>query len=56
MGNPKEGPHILACELVGTRVAEWLGLPTLDYGVMDLTVDDAVAYEEADAPSPGPAG
>jgi hypothetical protein len=27
MGNP-EGEHVLACELVGTFLAEWLGLPT----------------------------
>jgi hypothetical protein len=29
MGNP-ESPHVLACELVGTLLAEWLGLPTLE--------------------------
>ena len=26
----KEGPHVLACELVGTRLAALLGLPVLD--------------------------
>ena len=28
LGNP-EGPQVLACDLVGTLLAEWLGLPTL---------------------------
>ncbi|MGC4068586.1 MAG: hypothetical protein QM784_28835 [Polyangiaceae bacterium] len=55
MGNPKEGPHILACELVGTRAAEWLGLPTLDYGIMDLGESDVLAYSDSEAPSIGPA-
>lgn len=27
----KEGPHILACELVGTRLVALLGLPVLDW-------------------------
>jgi hypothetical protein len=27
----KEGPHVLACELIGTRLAGLLGLPTLDW-------------------------
>lgn len=26
LGNP-EGPHVLACELVGTLLAEWMGIP-----------------------------
>lgn len=31
----REGPHILACELVGTRLAALLGLPVLDWVLMD---------------------
>ena len=31
--NP-EGPHVLACELVGTLLAEWLGLPTLEHALV----------------------
>src|SRR5262245_25691871 len=30
LGGP-EGPHTLAAELVGTRLAEWFGLPTFDF-------------------------
>ena len=41
MGNP-QGPHQLACEYVGTQLAEWFGLPTFDYALMpiDATVDE----------------
>jgi hypothetical protein len=31
LGSEKEGPHILACELVGTRLAALMGLPVLDW-------------------------
>lgn len=31
----KEGPHVLACELVGTRLAARLGLPVLDWMLLD---------------------
>jgi hypothetical protein len=41
MGNP-QGPHQLACEYVGTQLAEWFGLPTFDYALMtiDASVDE----------------
>ena len=39
MGNP-EGPHVLACEWVGSNLAKWLGLPTFDFALM--TIDSAV--------------
>ena len=32
MGN-KEGPYVLACEWVGTKLAAWFGLPTFDMTV-----------------------
>lgn len=38
LGN-KSGPHSLACELVGTLLAEWLGLRTLQYGLIEVTTD-----------------
>lgn len=31
----KEGPHVVACEFIGTRMAHLFGLPTLDHAVMD---------------------
>lgn len=36
IGNPA-GTHCLACELVATQLAEWLGLQTLDYGLIRST-------------------
>jgi sarcosine oxidase delta subunit len=33
-----EGPDALVCELIGTRAAEWLAVPTFDYAVHN--VDD----------------
>jgi hypothetical protein len=35
LGNPA-GPHALACELVGSLAADWLGLRTLDFAVIDV--------------------
>lgn len=52
--NP-EGPHILACELVGTRVAGWLGLPTFEFTVLDLSEEDQLHFDEAEGPGIGPA-
>jgi hypothetical protein len=33
------GEHCLACELVGTMLADWLGLPTLDFSIISVTSD-----------------
>lgn len=35
MGNP-EGEHALACDWVGTQLAAWFGLPTLDQAIVDF--------------------
>ncbi len=35
MGNP-EGEHALACDWVGTQLAKWFGLPTLDQAIVEL--------------------
>lgn len=52
--NP-EGPHILACELVGTRVARWFGLPTFDFAVLHLSGEDQLHFAESEEPGTGPA-
>jgi hypothetical protein len=39
LGNP-EGPHALACEWIGSRLAETMGLETLDFALLKLTDDD----------------
>jgi hypothetical protein len=54
MGNP-EGPHVLACELVGTLLAEWLGLPTLDSAIIWVGSDDEIEFEGGGKAAPGPA-
>jgi hypothetical protein len=55
IGNPA-GEHCLACEYVCTQLAEWLGLPTLDYGLVnvDTAVDSIRLYNGSSAKS-GPA-
>lgn len=40
---PHEHPNALACELIGTQLAEWLGLSTFDYAVVNL--DEFVEIE-----------
>jgi hypothetical protein len=35
LGN-RQGPHHLALELIGTRLAEWFGLPVLEYGLLPI--------------------
>jgi len=54
MGNP-EGPHVLACELVGTLLAEWLGLATLEHALVFVTPEDELPLYGGGRASPGPA-
>lgn len=54
MGNP-EGPHALACECVGTRLAKWLGLPTFDCAILTLDDLDEIPFDDGGQASPGPA-
>lgn len=54
LGNP-EGPHALACELVGSMLADWLGLTTFDFSIMELTEDDEIPFAKAGRAEPGPA-
>jgi hypothetical protein len=54
LGNP-EGPHILACELVGSQLAEWLGLSTLDFALIEVTTDDEIPLLNGGSAAAGPA-
>lgn len=54
LGNP-EGPHVLACELVGTLLAEWLGIPTLDSAIIQVATDDEIPFAGGGLANPGPA-
>lgn len=54
LGNP-QGPHALACDLVGTRLARWFGLQTFDHAIMDIDIDDEIPFKVAGRAVPGPA-
>jgi hypothetical protein len=54
MGNP-EGEHVLACEWVGTQLARWFGLPTFDFGVVEVTLDIDLPFARSGKAIPGPA-
>jgi hypothetical protein len=43
VGN-NEGPNILACEWIGTRLAAWFGLPTFDFAMIDVTENDELPF------------
>jgi len=54
LGNP-EGPHSLVCEWVGTRLAGWLGLPTLEMSRIDLRPQPQIRFANGSYAIPGPA-
>lgn len=55
MGNPR-GEHVLACEWVGTRLAQTLGLPTFDAVILDVQQDDLFLFADCGyQPKAGPA-
>lgn len=54
MGNP-EGPSALACDLLGTRLARWLGLPVLDAVVLDFPEELVVDLGQGCRAQAGPA-
>jgi hypothetical protein len=54
LGNP-EGPHALACELVGSMLADWLGLSTLDFSLIEVTEVDEIPFPRGGRATPGPA-
>jgi hypothetical protein len=54
LGNP-EGPHALACELVGNILADWLGLSTFDFAIVEVSDDDEIPFLKGGLVNPGPA-
>lgn len=55
MGNP-QGPHPLACELVGTQLADWFGLPTFEFALMNVNADvDEILFFNGNKADSGPA-
>jgi hypothetical protein len=54
LGN-RGGPHLLAAELVGTHLAKWLGLPTFDFTIIQVTDLDEIQFARGGIAKPGPA-
>ncbi|AKT38397.1 DUF3037 domain-containing protein [Chondromyces crocatus] len=54
LGNP-EGPLALFCDWLGTHAAAWLGLPTFDLAVVEVTEPALVTYADGSTSCPGPA-
>lgn len=54
MGNPA-GEHALACDLVGTQLARWFGLPTFDYALIDVPESMELPFVQGGYARPGPA-
>jgi hypothetical protein len=54
LGNP-EGPHVLACDLIGTRLAHWFGLPTFEYAILTVIPEFGLTFQEGNEVEPGPA-
>jgi hypothetical protein len=54
MGNPG-GEHVLACEWVGTHLAKWFELPTLDFALVPVTEIDEIRFSKGGKALPGPA-
>jgi hypothetical protein len=54
MGNPA-GEHALACELVGTQLAAWFGLPVFDFAIIPVTEADELQFAKGGFARVGPA-
>lgn len=55
LGNPG-GPHVLACEWVGTRLASVIGLPTFDHALVQVDEMDVLPFfNKKSVAEPGPA-
>jgi hypothetical protein len=54
MGGP-EGPHTLACEWIGTRLAQWFGLSTFDFALIEVTEADEIPFHSGAKAQTGPA-
>lgn len=54
LGN-NEGPHALARELIGTTVAKWLGIQTLDFTIFNVEPEDDIPLGHNKKALPGPA-
>jgi HipA-like kinase len=53
MGNPA-GEHALACELVGTQLAAWLGLSVFDFAIVQVADVPDLPFANGGQAEPGP--
>jgi hypothetical protein len=54
LGN-RQGPHLLAAELVATQLARWFGLKVADFAVIDLPQEACFDLPRGNKTNPGPA-
>lgn len=54
MGN-RGGPHYLAADWVATHLAKWLGLPTFEFAIIEVTDLDEIFLAPGKLAKPGPA-
>ena len=54
LGN-REGPHVLACELMGTKLAALFGLPVFDHAVFEYDGFPEIRLYSGGIAKPGPA-
>jgi len=48
-------PHYLAADLIGTQLANWLGLPTFEWAIVQVTDLDEIRFLRDGIAQPGPA-
>lgn len=48
-------PHVLVCEMVATRMANWLDMPTLWWGIVEMTDEAPIDYLDGSSSLSGPA-
>jgi len=53
LGN-RGGPQYLAADWLGTQLAAWLGLPTFEFAIVQVTPEDEIQFKNSMA-QPGPA-
>lgn len=54
MGN-RGGPHLLAADWVATHLAQWLGLPTFEFALINVSDIDEIPLGSSKFAEPGPA-
>jgi hypothetical protein len=49
------GPHLLAADWIGTKLAAWLGLPTFETAIVNVDALDEIHFLNKTLAKPGPA-